>query len=98
MGVFIGSMNQQYPWTAANRELGATLSGNSYWAIPNRISHFLGVEGPSLAVDTACSSSFSALHLAMNSLQKGECSIAIVGGVNLSLHPYKYIGLSQKNC
>lgn len=96
VGVFIGSMNQQYPWTAANRELGATLSGNSYWAIPNRISHFLGVEGPSLAVDTACSSSFSALHLAMNSLQKGECSIAIVGGVNLSLHPYKYIGLSQK--
>ncbi|PHF04952.1 DszB [Bacillus wiedmannii] len=97
VGVFIGSMYQQYPWTAANREIGATLSGNSYWAIPNRISYFLGVEGPSLAIDTACSSSFSALHLAISSLQKGECSIAIVGGVNLSLHPYKYIGLSQKN-
>ncbi|PYG86581.1 polyketide synthase PksN [Ruminiclostridium sufflavum DSM 19573] len=95
IGVFIGSMYQQYPWVAEDRAQGAILSGNSYWSIANRVSYFLGIHGPSIAVDTACSSSLSALHLAMNSLKNGECSIAIVGGVNLSLHPYKYLGLSR---
>src|SRR5262249_48836298 len=32
-----------------------------------------------------------ALHLALQSLRARECAVAIAGGVNLSLHPGKYI-------
>ncbi|WP_025721538.1 SDR family NAD(P)-dependent oxidoreductase [Paenibacillus sp. 1-18] len=95
VGVFIGAMYQPYPWVAKDKLVGAILSGSSYWSIANRISYFLGIHGPSMAVDTACSSSLTALHLAMNSLRSGECTMAIVGGVNLNLHAYKYVGLSQ---
>ena len=41
-----------------------------------------------------CSSSLTAVHLACESLRRGECGLAIAGGVNLSLHPYKYVFLT----
>ncbi len=53
----------------------------------NRVSYFLNLNGPSYVVDTACSSSLAAIHLACESIARGECTMAIAGGVNLSLHP-----------
>ena len=53
--------------------------------ISNRISHVFNLNGPSIVVNTACSSSVYALHNACNALRNGECSAAIVGGVNLVL-------------
>ncbi len=44
-----------------------------------------------MAVDTVCSSSLTAVHMAAESLRRGECEAALAGGVNLSLHPTKYI-------
>src|SRR5439155_9114828 len=64
-------------------------------AIANRVSYFCNFHGPSLAVDTACSSSLTALHLACESLQHGGCELAIAGGVNVSIHPNKYLMLGQ---
>ena len=49
----------------------------------------------SLVIDTACSSSLVAIHMACESLQRGECRYAIAGGVNLSLHPSKYVNMSS---
>src|SRR5204862_2779949 len=46
-------------------------------------------------VDSACSSSLTAIHLACQALVSGECVVALAGGVNLNLHPLKYVGLSQ---
>src|SRR4029453_9319562 len=60
-----------------------------------RVSFFCNFHGPSLAVDTMCSSSLTAIHLACQSLQRGDCEIAIGGGVNVSIHPNKYLTLAQ---
>jgi acyl transferase domain-containing protein len=48
---------------------------------------FLDVNESSFTIDTACSSSLYALHQACNSLQVGDCSAAIVAGVNLMFGP-----------
>ena len=58
-------------------------------------SYHLDLQGPSIAIDTACSSSGTALHLACESLHRGECQAAIVGGINLILHPGRLVQYSQ---
>src|SRR5690606_28666547 len=61
----------------------------------NRLSYIYDLHGPSMAVDTACSSSLVALHQACSSLRNGEASTALVGGVNLLLHPYPFVRLTK---
>ena len=72
-----------------------TMTGNTLSVAANRISYVLDLHGPSLAVDTACSSSLVALHHACNSLRTGEASTSLVGGVNLLLHPYPFVGFTK---
>jgi acyl transferase domain-containing protein/NAD(P)-dependent dehydrogenase (short-subunit alcohol dehydrogenase family)/acyl carrier protein len=89
VGVFVGVMNGHYEFLAGEALARGVSTGASsrYWSIANRVSYLLDFQGPSLAVDTACSSSLAALHLACESLRRGESRVAIVGGVNLILHP-----------
>src|SRR5690606_38816249 len=47
------------------------------------------------ALDAMCSSSLLAIHLACESLRRGETTLAVAGGVNLILHPHKDVALSQ---
>nr|XP_012233489.1 PREDICTED: fatty acid synthase-like [Linepithema humile] len=54
----------------------------------NRMSHWLNITGPSCTFDSACSSSLIALENAYKSIRTGQCDAAIVGGVNLCMHPY----------
>ncbi|CAN7772018.1 beta-ketoacyl synthase N-terminal-like domain-containing protein [Rhizobium leguminosarum] len=70
-------------------------SGGDIATIANRTSYYFGLEGPSIAIDTMCSSSAMAIHLACRALLHGECELAIAGGVNLAVHPRKYVDLSQ---
>ncbi|OMD47781.1 hypothetical protein BSK56_12765 [Paenibacillus borealis] len=49
------------------------------------ISYKLNLKGPSLTVETACSSSLVAVHLACNSLMRGESDLALAGGVSISV-------------
>jgi acyl transferase domain-containing protein/NADPH:quinone reductase-like Zn-dependent oxidoreductase/acyl carrier protein len=72
-----------------------TMTGNTMSVAANRLSYVLDLHGPSLAIDTACSSSLVALHQACASLHAGEASCALVGGVNLLLHPYPFIGFTK---
>lgn len=71
------------------------MTGNTLSMAANRLSYVFDLRGPSLAVDTACSSSMVALHHACNSLRLGEAQTALVGGVNLFLHPYPFIGFTK---
>lgn len=67
----------------------------SFAAFSNRLSYYFNFHGPSITLDTMCSGSLTGLHLAIHSLRKDECELAIVGGVNLMPHPVKYRLLSQ---
>lgn len=70
-------------------------SGNAHSVASGRLSYFLGAKGPSFSVDTACSSSLVAIHLAVQSLRRQECRMALAGGVNLILSPNTTIALSK---
>ncbi len=99
IGVYVGVMYEEYQLYAAQQQLlgkPVTVSGNPS-SVANRVSYFCNFHGPSIALDTMCSSSITAIHLACRSLQNGECRLAIAGGVNVSLHPNKYLFLGQSN-
>ncbi|SHO44487.1 non-ribosomal peptide synthetase [Anaerocolumna xylanovorans] len=95
VGVFVGSMYQHYHLLNPDSEDADLMAIQSYSSIANRVSYCFNFTGPSVAVDTACSSSIVALQMAVDSLRKDECSSAIVGGVNLSLHDSKYSALKK---
>ncbi|MFE2218476.1 polyketide synthase [Streptomyces canus] len=65
---------------------GAPLA-NGHWRLPNRLSALLDLRGPSHSVDTAESSFLTAVHQALDALRSGECAAALVGAVDLRLHP-----------
>jgi acyl transferase domain-containing protein/acyl-CoA synthetase (AMP-forming)/AMP-acid ligase II/acyl carrier protein len=98
-GVFIGISNEDYTsLRPPNDPTGIdpyTGTGVAFSVAAGRISFILGFQGPNLAVDTACSSSLVSLHLACQSLQAGECELALAGGVNLILSPRVTIYFSK---
>ena len=97
VGVYAGVMYEEYQLFGAQlqaRGVPVALPGNPS-SIANRVSYVLDLHGPSIALDTMCSSSLTAIHLACEALRKGECALAIAGGVNVSVHPNKYLLLSQ---
>ena len=97
VGVYVGVMYVEYQlYGASETALGRPLSlFSSPASIANRVSYLGNFRGPSLAVDTMCSSSLTAIHLACQSLVRGETEVAVAGGVNLSVHPNKYLVLGQ---
>ncbi|HZF12748.1 MAG TPA: amino acid adenylation domain-containing protein, partial [Thermoanaerobaculia bacterium] len=50
----------------------------------SRVAYKLGLRGPSVVVQTACSTSLTAVHLAATALLRGECDMALAGGVGVS--------------
>jgi acyl transferase domain-containing protein len=85
--LYIGITGQDYrDWqTGALDAYWATGNGHSLAA--GRIAYAMGFTGPAIAVDTACSSGLVAVHLACQALRRGECDVAVAGGVNLILSP-----------
>jgi 3-oxoacyl-(acyl-carrier-protein) synthase/acyl carrier protein len=97
VGVFVGAMWNDYQLYGTSRPASETFIPTSSYlsTIANRVSYCLNLTGPSLTVDTLCSSSLVAIHLACESIRRGECSMAIAGGVNFTVHPIKYLRLSH---
>ncbi|WP_189226792.1 SDR family NAD(P)-dependent oxidoreductase, partial [Saccharothrix coeruleofusca] len=93
VGVFAGVMWNHYQLVEGAPD-GVAPSA-LHTAVPNRVSYTFDLTGPSFAVDTACSASLTAIHQAVASLRRGECDLALAGGVNAILHPQKYLQLAQ---
>ena len=88
VGVFVGIATNDYGRgrLGVDKEAYAA-TGNALSVAANRLSYVFDFRGPSLAVDTACSSSLVAVHLACESLRRGESTLALAGGVNVLLSP-----------
>ncbi|MEY8355389.1 SDR family NAD(P)-dependent oxidoreductase [Lachnospiraceae bacterium 54-53] len=99
IGVYTGVMYGHYSFYGVEESMkGNVCAANSnFSSIANRVSYYFDFRGPSIAVDTMCSSSLTAIHMACQAMLAGEVEMAVAGGVNLSLHPNKYILLSQGN-
>ncbi len=97
VGVFVGAMWGHYELFGAEAIARgeAVIPISSHASIANRVSYLFNLHGPSIALDTMCSSSLTAIHLACEALRKGTIGAALAGGVNLTIHPYKYLSLSQ---
>ncbi|HET8773434.1 MAG TPA: SDR family NAD(P)-dependent oxidoreductase [Thermoanaerobaculia bacterium] len=96
VGVYVGVMWSEYQLFGAQSkadELRMGFAGNVA-SIANRVSYVLNVHGPSVTLDTMCSSSLTAIHFACQDLKLGRTSLALAGGVNVSVHPHKYMMLS----
>nr|AHB82053.1 polyketide synthase [Sorangium cellulosum] len=99
-GVYVGICSSQHACNVFDASSVERIdayhgTGSTFAVAAGRISHFLGLKGPSLAVDTVCSSSLVALHLACQGLRAGECELALAGGVNLLLGPQASVSFSK---
>ena len=99
-GVFVGGFTLDAMlarFSALNQDSidNHTATSSSMTLLSNRLSYAFDLRGPSMTVDTACSSSLVALHLACEALSRGECQVAVAGGVNVMLLPYYQIVMSK---
>ncbi|MEK2476996.1 type I polyketide synthase [Streptomyces noursei] len=98
-GVFVGTNGQDYAYLLVRSLADATGdigTGIAASATSGRLSYTLGLEGPAVTVDTACSSSLVALHTATHALRAEECSLALVGGVNVMSSPGSLMEFSRQ--
>jgi acyl transferase domain-containing protein len=99
LGVFVGAILDDYAILTRLRGIQGvtphTLTGTRRGIIANRVSHHLGVRGPSVVVDTGQSSGLVAVHAAVESIRTGESSLAIAGAVNLNLDPLGTLGVAE---
>lgn len=92
-GVFVGFGNESeykriieegYPDLAS-----MAVAGNIQPFIGSRISYLLDWKGPSMLINTTCSSSLVAVHMACQSICRGESDQAVAGGVKINILPVR---------
>ncbi|WP_336085438.1 beta-ketoacyl [acyl carrier protein] synthase domain-containing protein [Nocardia sp. SSK8] len=99
VGCFMGASHTDYGPHGAevNEHTGYRATGSAYSAISGRISHGLGLVGPTMTVDAACASSIAAVHLAASAIRAGDCEWALAGGVCVLGSPAGFFEFSKAN-
>ncbi|MFD8727495.1 SDR family NAD(P)-dependent oxidoreductase [Streptomyces sp. NPDC059611] len=87
-GLRLGPLPEHIAGYHGNGSLASVVSG--------RVAYALGVEGPAVTVDTACSSSLVALHWAAQALRRGDCTLALAGGVTVMSTPDTFVDMSRQ--
>jgi acyl transferase domain-containing protein len=88
VGVFAGMNISTYLLTRPNAfRLGIStdglMVGNDKDALATNVAYRLDLRGPCVSVQTFCSTSLTAFHLACASVRRGECDMALAGGVSI---------------
>ncbi|CAG7645166.1 SDR family NAD(P)-dependent oxidoreductase [Actinacidiphila bryophytorum] len=99
VGVYVGARASDYLDRSVRAD-GANAQvflGTDMAILAARISYHLNLTGPSLTVDTACSASLVAVHLACESIRRGESELALAGGVFVLTSPEFQVLASKTN-
>lgn len=98
-GCFVGASATGYgPQLASFSEhSGHLLAGTALSVISGRVAYTLGLAGPALTVDSSCASALAAFHVAVRSIQDGDCDLALAGGVNVLGSPGFFVEFSKQH-
>lgn len=91
IGVFAGAGMNTYgtfnlisnPEVIGNVGPYQVMLGNDKDFLATRVAYKLNLRGPAIGVQTACSTSLVAVQMAFESLRRGECDMALAGGVSI---------------
>ncbi|WP_306192441.1 SDR family NAD(P)-dependent oxidoreductase [Streptomyces sp. MK5] len=96
VGTYVGITGRHDYWDWLNGEMDAHwTTGNGHSFAAGRIAYTMGFTGPAVAIDAACASSLVSVHQASQALRRGECDVALAGGVNLVVSPGSTRVISQ---
>ncbi|GES58229.1 BcPKS16, polyketide synthase [Aspergillus terreus] len=96
VGCFIGGSFVEYlDNTNAHPPTAYTSTGTIRAFLCGRLSYHFGWSGPAEVIDTACSSSLVAVNRAVKAVQRGECSMALTGGINLITGANNFLDLAR---
>lgn len=99
VGVFVGNFGEDWHEMAIRESQPYGIyrvTGTGDFTLSNRLSYENDLRGPSLTIRTGCSAAMIALHEACMSVQKGQCTSALVAGVNLILAPGMTAALAEQ--
>lgn len=99
VGCYVGAYDTGYGPDMAefSRHSGHLMSGTAAGVISGRIAYLLGLAGPAMTVDTSCSATLTAFHLAVQSMQSGDCDMAVAGGVCVMGSPGFFVEFSKQH-
>ncbi|WP_431282984.1 type I polyketide synthase [Humitalea sp. 24SJ18S-53] len=98
IGVYVGGSSTDYAELRLSDPSGGDryfMTGNALSILSNRLTNVFDLRGPGQTIDTACSSALVALDLAVQAVRMGRVDAAVVGGVQMLLSPYAFLGFSS---